>query len=216
MAAGKPRTRGAFLCRQKTYDAAMTDVLFRPALKHESRRIAELYRISSDGVADYIWSGLRESGDDLLDVGARRYARENTDFSYQNVTVAVIGDEIVGMLAGYALGPPEQPGDEFDFDIDPVLRPYHQLELPNSFYISGMALFPRFRSRGIGTQLLALAVEQARKRDLRQLSLIVFEQNTGARRLYERVGFRELMRAAVVPHRLIRYGGDALLLAKDV
>jgi ribosomal protein S18 acetylase RimI-like enzyme len=216
MAAGKPRTRGAFLCRRNTYDAAMTDVLFRPALKHESRRIAELYRLSSDGVADYIWTGLREPGEDLLDVGARRYARENTDFSYQNVTVAVIGDEIVGMLAGYALGPPEQPGDEFDFDIDPVLRPYHQLELPNSFYISGMALFPRFRSRGIGTHLLALAAEQARKRDLRQLSLIVFEQNTGARRLYERIGFREVMREAVVPHRLIRYGGDALLLAKDV
>ena len=194
----------------------MTDVELRPALKLDSRTIAELYRISSDGVADYIWTGLVQPGENLLDVGERRYARDNTDFSYQNVTLALVGAEIAGMLAAYAMGPVPQSGDEFDFDVDPVLLPYHRLEQPNSYYISGMAVFQKHRGHGTGTRLLELAADKARASGLRQLSLIVFEQNTGARRLYDRAGFREVMREPVVPHRLIHYSGDALLLVKDI
>ena len=38
----------------------------------DSRRIAELFRIRSGGVADYIWRTLVTPGASLLDVGARR------------------------------------------------------------------------------------------------------------------------------------------------
>jgi ribosomal protein S18 acetylase RimI-like enzyme len=172
--------------------------VFRPARKSESRVIAELYRISSDGVADYIWTQLAEPGEDVLDVGARRYARENTDFSYQNVTVAVVDDKVVGMLAAYALGPAEQPGTEFDFNIDPVLRPFAILEQPNSYYVSGVAVFPEYRGSGIGGRLMQIAFDEARVRALPQVSLIVFEKNVGAKRLYDRLGFREVMRFTTV------------------
>ena len=192
------------------------DVTFRPARKAESRTIAELYQISSDGVADYIWTGMAGPGENILDVGARRYARENTDFSYQNVTVAIAGERIVGMIAAYAMGPLERPGTEFDFDVDPVLRPFQILEQPNSYYVSGVAVFPEHRGGGIGGQFMQRAFDEARARGLPQVSLIVFEQNVGAKRLYDRLGFREAMRETVVPHPLIHYAGDALLLVKDV
>ena len=194
----------------------MQDMTFRPANRDESRVIARLYQISSDGVADYIWTRLAEPGEDLLDVGARRYARVDTDFSYQNVTVAVHGGEVVGMMAAYVMRPAEQKPSEFDFDVDPVLRPYDRLELPNSFYISGMALFERYRGRGLGTEFLKLAAGRARGSGLSKVSLIVFEDNVGAKRLYERVGFREVMREPVVPHPLIHFTGYALLMALDV
>jgi len=189
-------------------------VKLRPARRKDSRTIAELYRISSDGVADYIWSRLAQSGESVLDVGARRYARENTDFSYQNVTLASVNGAIGGMMAAYAMGP--RSGDEFDFEVDPVLAPYMRLEQPNSFYISGMALFPAFRGMGIGSRFIELAAQKAIALDLRQLSLIVFEANSGARRLYERLGFREIVRETIVPHPLIHHGGDALLMVKDI
>jgi len=95
-----------------------------------------------------------------------------------------------------------------------VLLPYMKLEQPNSYYISGMALFAAFRGRGIGTLLLELAERKTFDLGLSQLSLIVFEQNAGARRLYERYGFRETAREPVVPHPLIRHTGDALLMVK--
>jgi len=188
-------------------------IQFRPARREDSRTIAELYRLSSDGVADYIWSRLAEPGEDILDVGARRYTRENTDFSYQNVTLALVNGRIAGMFAAYVIGPSATDAPD---DVDPVLAPYMKLEQPNSFYISGMALFPEFRRRGIGTRLLEFAADNARARGLRDLSLIVFEQNARAKRLYERFGFREIRREPIVPHPLIHRGGEALLMVRDI
>ena len=60
---------------------------FRAAKKEESRIIAELYSISSDGVANYIWTKLAKPGEDILDVGERRYEREDSVFSYKNCTI---------------------------------------------------------------------------------------------------------------------------------
>jgi len=184
-------------------------IQLRSARRAESRTIAELYRMSSDGVADYIWSQLAKPGEDVLDIGARRYARENTDFSYQNVTLALVNGRIAGMIAAYVVGPSATDAPDV---VDAVLAPYMKLEQPNSFYISGMALFPEFRRRGVGTRLLKLAADDARARGLRDLSLIVFEQNARAKRLYERFGFRETRREPIVPHPLIHHDGDALLM----
>ena len=64
--------------------------------------------------------------------------------------------------------------------------------------------------------MLELARQQAYQRGLEELSLIVFEQNAGAKRLYERHGFREVDRRPVIPHELIRYKGDALLMVAGV
>ena len=64
--------------------------------------------------------------------------------------------------------------------------------------------------------MLAIARDQARERSFNALSLLVFEQNTGAVRLYERQGFREVDRAPVVPHLLIHHTGDVLLMAAEV
>jgi len=44
-------------------------VVFRPARKDECRTIARLYSISSDGLADYIWTTIARPGEGILDVG---------------------------------------------------------------------------------------------------------------------------------------------------
>lgn len=186
-------------------------VAARPAEKADCRTIASLYSISSDGVADYIWTTMARSGEDILDVGQRRYEREEGVFSYRNATVAVFKDEIIGMLVAFPMHGAKDAGEA---GTDPVLAPYSILEEDNSYYICGMALFPPYRGHGLGSRFLALAEDQARQRKLSKLSLIVFEQNEGARRLYERHGYREVARQPVVPHPLIRYTGDALLMVK--
>ena len=188
----------------------MTTMKFRPAEKSDCRIIASLYSISSDGVADYIWTKLAQPGEDILDVGQRRYERENSLFSYQNCLLATLEDTIVGMLVAFPLTVEEDTEPE----TDPVLAPYSKLEEDNSYYICGIALFPDYRDRGIGTQLMQLAEERAAEKGLTKLSLIVFEQNAGARRLYDRLGYREVAREAIVSHPLIHYSGDALLMVK--
>lgn len=193
------------------FDPAAISV--RPAKKSECRTIASLYSISSDGVADYIWTKLAGPGENILDVGQRRYAREEGVFSYRNCSVAVLEDDIIGMLVAFPMHVNRDAGES---ETDPVLLPYSILEEDNSFYICGMALFPPYRGHGLGSRFLELAEELARKQKLPKLSLIAFEQNAGAKRLYERHGYREVARQPVVPHPLIHYSGDALLMVKRV
>jgi len=183
----------------------------RPARRNEARRIAELYRISSDGVADYIWTRLAQPGEDILAVGRKRYEREGTPFSYENCKLVDVRGSVVGMLVAF----PMAVDEEYE-ETDPILVPYSALEEDRSYYICGMAVDEEHRGKGIGAGLLDEAERTCRQLGLEKLSLIVFEQNTGARRLYERHGYTERRRHRIVQHPLIHYTGDALLLVKNL
>ncbi len=189
---------------------------FRAAIKEDCYDIARLFRIASDGVVDYVWSTLAPKYPGLapLEIGARRYASEEGNFSYKNCVVAEQDGAVIGMLCTFPIKDGQEgAGDEL---ADPVLKPYEELEIPGSFYICALALFPGFRGRGLGTEMLSIATKQARERGVGTLSLLVFEQNEGAVRLYERNGFEVVDSAPVVPHDLIHHTGEVLLMASEV
>ena len=193
----------------------VADFTYRDARKTDARDIAELFQISSDGVADYVWSTLTSEypGLSLIEIGEQRYARDggkDVAFSFANCVVAEAAGHVVGMMHAYPM--PESDSQD-DGPGDLVLQPYSELELPGSLYVSGIALRDDFRNRGGGTALLAIAREVARSEGLNRLSLLVFEQNTAAMRLYQREGFAEIDRRAVVPHEFIHYTGDVVLMA---
>lgn len=185
--------------------------IIRQATKADSRRIAEFYSMSSDGVADYIWTKLAEPGQQILDVGEQRYARENTDFSYQNCKLVERDGEVVAMLVAFPMHTDPDYREE-----DPVLKPYSVLEEDNSYYICGVAVEKALRGQGVGKLLMSEAELDARARGFKKLSLVVFEQNKVAYDLYERLGYQEVMRKQIVPHPLIHYTGDALLMVKKL
>lgn len=190
------------------------DVVLRPATPDDCRRIAELFRMSSDGVADYIWSQLQADHPSLslAEIGTRRYQRENTAFSYQNCLVAEHRGDVIGMMHAFVIEPQDGPARE----VDPVLRPYAELEQPGSLYISSLAVVPRHRRQGLGRRFLAAVRERARRLGCPALSLICLDQNDGAKRLYEREGFTTIDRRDVVPHPLIHATGTALLMTSPV
>jgi ribosomal protein S18 acetylase RimI-like enzyme len=189
------------------------EVSIRPAVVGDARTIAGFYRICSGGVADYIWSELAEPGEDLIDVGARRYAREGVPFSYENCLLAELEGEIVGMAHAYRIKPSVDDGFG---DVDPVLRPYAELELPGSLYISGVAVSDGCRGHGIGSKLIDRERERARELGCDSLSALVFSGNHGSLRLLGRHGFEVVDRRPVVPHELLEYTGEVLLLSAPV
>lgn len=74
-------------------------------------------------------------------------------------------------------------------------------------YLSRLELLPAFQNLGIGTALVHQLVAQAGSSGPAVIELDVLEQNEGARRLYERLGFtvvkdmppKQRMRLAVAP-----------------
>jgi RimJ/RimL family protein N-acetyltransferase len=53
----------------------------------------------------------------------------------------------------------------------------------------GMGLLPDWRGRGLGTRLMAAALEASRTCRLERVELAVFADNERAQRLYEKMGF---------------------------
>jgi ribosomal protein S18 acetylase RimI-like enzyme len=97
-----------------------------------------------------------------VDVDAR--TRQFAD-SVDETVVAVAGDEIVGSL--------------------------HVAPSRFGFGDLGMTVTRTWRGRGVGTALLAAAIERARADGLHKLSLEVFPHNAAAIALYRRFGFVE-------------------------
>ena len=192
---------------------AYSSVVYRPAVATDARAIAGLYRIAADGVADYIWQLLAEPEETILDTGERRYSRTDAIYSYENCDMAEIDGGSVGMLMAYRM-PEPNPGEEPV--SDPVLRPFAELELSGSYYISGIAVSEQCRGMGIGAGLIERAGARASEAGMDQLSLICFEQNTRAAQLYERLGFKTIDTREIVPHELLRFTGKALLMAAPV
>ncbi|MGE0232436.1 MAG: N-acetyltransferase family protein [Flavobacteriaceae bacterium] len=185
--------------------------MLRPAVAADARAIAELFLLSSDGLAAYIWRKVDPNAADLLDVGERRYARTNTAFSYENCLVAEAGGAVAGMLHGFGMETRGEP------DEDPVLRPYSELEETPSFYIAGIAVHAPYGRRGIGRQLMQAAAVRARAEGFGRLSLIVFEENVPALGLYLKLGFEEIARRPLVPCPELHYSqGDAVLMVAPV
>ena len=103
----------------------------RPARPEDCGDIAMLFLLSSDGLAEYIWSQAGPEGASPLETGRRRYAREGVDFSYQNCLVAEADGRVIAMLHSFVMPPRDETGDEAaanDNDngepVDPVLQPY--------------------------------------------------------------------------------------------
>ena len=195
----------------------MTDKpAYRQASVADSNFIAEMIDVSSDGVALIEWTGAAQAAGDrtALEVGAGMYAAGEGDYSYRNCILS----QVAGRRAGILLSFPVLARDPTDqvqsppFDGTDVFAPYKYLEAPETWYICGVAVLPEYRGHGIGSQLMAIAGQQAREHDYDRLSLVVFEQNTTALRLYQRLGYEVIDRAPVVPHPLIRCSGDALLM----
>lgn len=182
----------------------------RPANPSDCRVIAEAIAESSAGYAQIGWQQKQEEYqdlDDLIDIGTQRYLEDNQPFTWRNAVIASQDDDTVGMMLSYGIDEVE-PGL---MDASDVFYPV-AMELAHSWYICGMTVMPHWRGQGIGSEMLEFARELAADYDYPQLSLIALSENEGAVRLYQRHGFEVIERRPVVPHELLKYGGETLLM----
>jgi ribosomal protein S18 acetylase RimI-like enzyme len=186
---------------------------FRPARIEDAEVLAELVNYAGEGLPLYLWSKMAGPGETARDVGRMRAARETGSFCYRNATMIEHDGHAVGTLIGYAIADNPEP---IPSGMPPIFVSLQELEnlAPGTWYVNVLAVLPEFRRHGLGTQLLRLADRTSRKLGCRGMSVIVSDANTGARSLYERLGYRETARRSMVKEGWINEGREWVLLTK--
>lgn len=189
------------------------DKPYRAATPDDAPAMADFVHFASEGLALYLWSKMAQPGADPWEIGRERARRETGAFSFRNTIIAEEDGRPVAALIGYAL--PDGP-EAIAADMPAMFVPLQELEnlAPGTWYVNVLASYPEQRNRGYGRGLLALADRIAADSNKRGLSIIVADTNTGARRLYERCGYREAGRRRMVKEDWQHPGTEWVLLTK--
>jgi ribosomal protein S18 acetylase RimI-like enzyme len=176
--------------------------------------LAKLIDFAGEGLPSYLWRRMAEPGEDVWDVGRRRARREEGSFSYRNAVVLEEDGRVVACLIGYPL--PDEPEPIDPAQMPAMFVPLQELEnlAPGTWYVNVLATYPEHRGHGHGTRLLGLAEDLAAEAGSRGLSIIVSDANAGARRLYERSGYRPAAERAMVREEWANAGVNWVLLLR--
>lgn len=159
----------------------------RLATETDSAKLADLVNFAGEGLPLYIWEGLAKGAEDPWEIGRRRQSKKARE---GQIIVVDLGSGAVAGLTGYAIGAsPVDTGEDFPA----LFRPLQNLENQalESWYVNVLACYPSHRGQGHGSRLLDTAEEIARSEGLYKMSVIVADNNTGARRLYQSKGYFE-------------------------
>lgn len=189
-----------------------TPVRLRRAKHDDCRVLAHLYRMSSCGLADYVWGRAGRPGESPLDTGERRYAESDGPYSHDKCLIAELDGEVVGMVHAY----PVVGSSKMVRQTDPILRAFQILKDPGSLHIEGLAVVPFARCLGIGSFLLRAAGWWAGVHGLSRLSLVCLDRNVSAMALFNRAGLHEVSRCGLcLDSKTGDQIGEAVLLAGE-
>lgn len=193
---------------------------FNPATPDDADALALLVNMAGEGLPLYLWGKLSgKTGEGAWDVGRARARRDDGAFSYRNAVTLRDGDRpegaVVSCLIGYDI--PDAP-EPIPADMPAMFVPMQELEnlASGTWYVNVLATLPEHRGKGLGARLLDFAETGARDAGRRGLSIIVNGGNSGARRLYERHGYREVATRPIVKEGWNGRGADWVLLVKTI
>ena len=191
-------------------------VPYRWATPDDAEAMAELVNMAGEGMPLYFWEQMAGPGESAWDIGRSRARREIGGFSHRNTVVREEGHRVVACLIGYPLAENPEPVDYGDMPA--MFVPLQQLEdlAPATWYVNVLASYPQHRGKGYGAELLTIAERLAAETGKRGLSIIVSDANTGARRLYERMGYSEQAQRSMVKERWDNPGENWILLTKTL
>ena len=174
-------------------------VTLRPALPEDAAQAARLIHAAGPALYDRIFGPTLEA----LALFETLFARHDSLFSHQNGTVAVRDGKIVGLAlavpsAGYHRGRDVprlllRRGPHFLLGLVRAawdLRRSTVSPPADSYYLGILAVAPDERGKGIGALLVDEISRRAREAGCAAVCLHAELGNEGARRFYERQGFR--------------------------
>lgn len=193
-------------------------VIIRPAAKEHVDDIVRLIMTAMTDDCCLYYAGEGRTLDDFARVLRRLVLEERSQYSYRNTLIALIvneksttGDERRACIGNAAKRPAVDEKDivagicvaydgsmlhslrEAFFkackeEIDREFETFADETGPGEYYVDSLAVYPRYRRRGIASSLLGAMAERARAAGL-PLGLLVDKTNPDAERMYTAIGF---------------------------
>ncbi|WP_421654447.1 GNAT family N-acetyltransferase [Leptothermofonsia sp. ETS-13] len=178
------------------------NVTLRPAIAADADWAVPLLFATGPALFCYVFASPSEQAIDVLQ---RAFVRPQHAFSYEYTQVVEVQNQPVGLMLSYP-GSLKRQADEKVQQIMVGILPLRKLPkilvnladltrikqdvAPQEYYILGVSILPEFRNQGLGSYLLNQAEIQSRLYDCSSLCLDVAYTNTGAKALFERIGYR--------------------------
>lgn len=181
-------------------------MIIRPAQPTDSLAAAYLLNHALKDIAEALTGETEHKR--ILEILASFFEQEPNRLSYKNCLVSEIDDRVVGIIVLYH----GSEAKDLDQPIltylqekknDPILTLDVEADL-NDYYIDTLCVHPEFSGKGIGTALIHKAEEQAKQMHYDRISLNVEEENHGAFRLYDRLGYHSI-RNITIHHKTYHY-----------
>lgn len=130
------------------------------------------------------------------------YQQPNNLFSYQNVNLAEGENGVAGLILSYPSDYYEQlnklvaeklpsiyQSDTTDFQSKVIPLFTTKEAKSGEYYIDSLAVYPEYRTCGVGSRLMKVAHLKSRKQGIKKTSLIVKTENKVALNLYKKLGY---------------------------
>ena len=139
---------------------------------------------------------------------AQAYLSPNHSLSYENVTFAKKDGVVIGMICAFTSARHQNFSEEtlkiaaggvslrlrvIQFLFKPLFNVLSTVG-ENDYYLLGIAVEPDCRGQGVGSILMNEVEQRARNSGSSRISLDVAANNSGARKMYERLGMVEVSR----------------------
>ena len=167
----------------------------RPAIAADCADLVILDNIAGHGLPLSLWQDAVSGGKgtNALEVGREHYLDQDQPCNWTNATVAEVDGALAGAAVGYIL-----PSDiQFPSTDNGVLAPLYRLfqRAAGGWVIDVLAVYSRFRRRGIARALLANQIAQA---GAHTTSIVTNNDNAQALALYRSAGFVDRAREPFV------------------
>ncbi|MDJ0747685.1 MAG: GNAT family N-acetyltransferase [Xenococcaceae cyanobacterium MO_167.B27] len=194
------------------------EIKYRLGKKEDSKQIAEMIDIASDGIVSYLFQDL-VSGMSPVEVLAHNLENDNYPHTYSSTLVACDGDEKVGMALSYPSSEhkiTDETRSFFPADRLEHLSGFYSSRIENSWFLDTLCVIESHRRRGIGEKLISLTKENALENGYNTLSLIVFADNALAISVYQHTGFEVIQKVELRGNKFIKHQDGCLLMKCEI
>ena len=131
--------------------------------------------------------------------------KEVSQYSYHNALIAEADGQVAGGLVGYdgaQLQLLRQPTLAYIEQQTGIVPQVAEETEPGEFYLDSLAVFPKYRHQGIGTQLILAMSNKAFSEGHQRVGLLVDMNNPHAESLYTSLGFQRVNQKTLFNHQM--------------